>query len=59
MLYFLAIRKKISLIMRKAAKSITIMKYLGTDGEEHLIKVDSSMFSDLGSKNGVFKPSGI
>ena len=47
MLYFLAIRKKISLIMRKAAKSITIMKYLGTDGEEHLIKVDSSMFSDL------------
>ena len=33
--------------MKRATKSITIMKYLGTDGEEHSIKVDSSMFPDL------------
>lgn len=33
--------------MKQAVKSITIMKYLGTDGEEHLIKADSSKFPDL------------
>lgn len=33
--------------MKRAAKSITTMKYLGTDGEEHLIKVSSSKYPDL------------
>lgn len=38
--------------MKRAVKSITIMKYLGTDGEEHLIKVDSSKFPDLEERMG-------
>lgn len=44
---FQIFRTIIAFIMKQAPKSVTIMKYLGIDGEHHFIIMDDLQFPNL------------
>ena len=44
---FMAFLTIIAIMKQLSPKSITVMKYLGTDGEYHFVMVDDTMFPSL------------